>query len=151
MTERMQNNFVVRDTNHKVSWSSPDGGNSMMTMDDGSYMEAAAFKDKTPMLDFTPAELGINMSAFPGHEEMPENLSAKEAAQIESSQNPFDTPIQQDLATGGVQFGSEGTLLKKADGIREKAQAFVQDNAYSILMGGLLIFAGYWLRGKIES
>ena len=123
-------------------WECQDDG-----MGDGTFMEAGAFKGKSPMMDLSPAELGINMSAYPGMDEFPTDRSAQEAAHIESSNNPFEAPIQQDLTTGGVQFRSEGENV----GFISKAQSFIETNSYSLLIGGLLIFSGYYLRGVLKS
>ena len=68
---------------------------------------------------------GINMSAYPGMDEFPTDRSAQEAAQIESSNNPFEAPIQQDLTTGGVQFRSEGENV----GFISKTQSFIESNS----------------------
>ena len=110
-------------------------------------MFIGTLKGKSPMMDLTPAELGINMSAYPGMDKYPTDSSAQEAAQIESSDNPFEAPIQQDLTTGGVQFMGEGTNT----GFISKAQTFIESNSYSLLIGGLLIFSGYYLRGVLKS
>ena len=144
MTERMKNSFVVKDDNQNVHWNanSVHGDAGLMGMGDGTFMEEGAFKGKSPMMDLTPAELGINMSAYPGMDKYPTDSSAQEAAQIESSDNPFEAPIQQDLTTGGVQFMGEGTNT----GFISKAQTFIESNSYSLLIGGLLIFSGYNLR-----
>ena len=137
----MKDSFVVRDANQSVSWMDAQPYDDLMGMGDGTFMDEKAFKSKSPMLDYSPSELGINMDAYPGA--FPDNLSAKEAAQVESSANPFEFPVQQDLVTGGVEFSAEG--------LKGKAQGFLQDNAYTILIGGFLMFVGYWIRGKIES
>ena len=93
------------------------------------------------MSHFSPAELGINMSAYPGMEEgHSPSVSEQESALIQSSSNPFEAPLQQDLQTGGVEFRSE-------DGRIGKANDFVKENAYTILIGGLFLGAGWWLRG----
>jgi len=149
MTERMKNSFVIKDDNQNVHWNADTlhSDTSLMGMGDGTYMEAGAFKGKSPMMDLSPAELGINMSAYPGMDEFPTDRSAQEAAQIESSNNPFEAPIQQDLTTGGVQFRSEGENV----GFISKTQSFIESNSYSLLIGGLLIFSGYYLRGVLKS
>ena len=140
MTEKMKDSFVVRDDNQSVSWMDRQPHDNLMGMGDGTFMDAQAFKSKSPMLDYSPAELGINMEAYPGA--LPESLSAKEAAQVESSANPFEFVVQQDLITSGAQFSAEG--------MRGTAQGFLQKNAYVILVGGFLMFIGYWIRGRIE-
>ena len=149
----MKNSFVIKDDNQNVLWNADTlhSDTSLMGMGDGTFMEAGAFKGKSPMMDLSPAELGINMSAYPGMEgnegSYPTDRSAQEAAQIESSNNPFEAPIQQDLTTGGVQFRSEGENV----GFISKAQSFIETNSYSLLIGGLLIFSGYYLRGVLKS
>ena len=149
MTERMKNSFVTKDDNQIVHWNADTlhSDTGLMGMGDGTFMEAGAFKGKSPMMDLSPAELGINMSAYPGMDEFPTDRSAQEAAHIESSNNPFEAPIQQDLTTGGVQFRSEGENV----GFISKAQSFIETNSYSLLIGGLLIFSGYYLRGVLKS
>ncbi len=145
MTERMKNSFVIKDDNQNVHWNADTqhSDTGLMGMGDGTFMEAGAFKGKSPMMDLSPAELGINMSAYPGMDENRTDRSAQEAAQIESSNNPFEAPMQQDLTTGGVQFRSEGFI--------SKTQSFIESNSYSLLIGGLLIFSGYYLRGVLKS
>ena len=149
MTERMKNSFVIKDDNQNVHWNanSVHGDAGLMGMGDGTFMEEGAFKGKSPMMDLTPAELGINMSAYPGMDKVSTDRSAQEAAQIESSNNPFEAPMQQDLATGGVQFRGEGTT----SGFIAKSQSFIESNSYTLLIGGLLIFSGYYLRGVLKS
>lgn len=148
MTERMQNSFVIKDSNQQVHWNADNlvGDAGLMSMGDGTSMEAGAFNNTPPMTDFTPAQLGINMSAYPGMNndegQYPTDMSAQNAAQIESSNNPFETPVQQDLVTGGVQFGAEGFI--------NKTQSFIETNSYSLLIGGLLLFSGYYLRGVLK-
>jgi hypothetical protein len=141
MVERMKNSFVVRDTNHSVSWNSEANSNEMVGMGDGTSLSKSAFGGGTAMGHFTPAELGINMSAYPGMEEgRSPSVSERESAQIQSSSNPFEAPLQQDLQTGGVEFRTE-------EGRVERANDFVKENAYTILIGGLFLGAGWWLRG----
>jgi len=136
MTERMKNSFVIKDDNQNVHWNanSVNGDAGLMGMGDGTFMDEGAFKGKSPMMDLSPAELGINMSAYPGMDENTTDRSAQEAA---------EAPMQQDLTTGGVQFRSEGFI--------SKTQSFIESNSYSLLIGGLLIFSGYYLRGVLKS
>jgi len=142
MTERMTNSFVVRDTNHSVSWNSEAMSNEMVSVGDGTSLSKSAFGGGMQMSHPSPAELGINMSAYPGYEEgMAPSVSEKEAAQIQSSANPFDAPLQQDLQTGGVEFRAEGRNMND----------FVKDNAYTILMGTLFVGAGWFLRGFFKN
>jgi len=141
MVERMSNSFVVRDTNHSVSWNSESNANEMVGLEDGTSLSKSAFGGGTAMSHFSPAELGINMSAYPGMDEKSAtSVSEQESARIQSSSNPFEAPLQQDLQTSGVEFRSE-------DGRMEKANDFVKENAYKILMGGLFLGAGWWFRG----
>jgi hypothetical protein len=141
MVERMSNSFVVRDTNHSVSWNSESNANEMVGLEDGTSLSKSAFGGGTAMSHFSPAELGINMSAYPGMEEKSAtSVSEQESARIQSSSNPFEAPLQQDLQTSGVEFRSE-------DGRMEKANDFVKENSYKILMGGLFLSAGWWFRG----
>jgi hypothetical protein len=109
----------------------------MVGLEDGTALSTTAFGKGTPMSHFTPAELGINMSAYPGAEE--QSLSARQSAQIQSSQNPFEEPLQQDLQTGGVEF--------QADGKIGAANNFLKDNSYTLLLGGLFFTAGWFLKG----
>ena len=131
MVERMKNAFVTRDNNQKVSWNSESMANEMIGLEDGTTLSTTAFGKGTPMSHFTPAELGINMSAYPGAD--------TQSAQIQSSQNPFEEPLQQDIQTGGVQF--------QADGKIGTANNFLKDNSYTILLGGLFFTAGWFLKG----
>ncbi len=141
MVERMSNSFVVRDTNHSVSWNSESNANEMVGLEDGTSLSKSAFGGGTAMSHFSPAELGINMSAYPGMDEKSAtSVSEQESARIQSSSNPFEAPLQQDLQTSGVEFRSE-------DGRMEKANDFVKENSYKILMGGLFLSAGWWFRG----
>ena len=137
----MSNSFVVRDTNHSVSWNSESNANEMVGLEDGTSLSKSAFGGGTAMSHFSPAELGINMSAYPGMDEKSAtSVSEQESARIQSSSNPFEAPLQQDLQTSGVEFRSE-------DGRMEKANDFVKENSYKILMGGLFLSAGWWFRG----
>ena len=77
------------------------------------------------------------MSAYPGAE--PQSVSEREAAQIQSSENPFELPLQQDLQTGGVEFQAEGKI--------SQANTFLRNNSYMILVGGLFFTAGWFLKG----
>ena len=141
MVERMSNSFVVRDTNHSVSWNSESNANEMVGLEDGTSLSKSAFGGGTAMSHFSPAELGINMSAYPGMEEKSAtSVSEQESARIQSSSNPFEAPLQQDLQTSGVEFRGE-------DGRIEKANDFVKENSYKIRMGGLFLSAGWWFRG----
>jgi len=137
MVERMKNSFVTRDNNQSVSWNSESMANEMIGLGDGTTLSPIAFGKGTPMSEFTPAELGIDMSAYPGG--APQSVSEREAAQIESSQNPFELPLQQDLQTGGVQFQADGSI--------GKANNFLKNNSYTILIGGLFFTAGWFLKG----
>jgi hypothetical protein len=144
MVERMKDTFVVRDTNQKVSWNTEAQSNMMIGNSDGTSLSTNAFGKGTAMTDLTPAQLGINMEAYPGYEkgQFPESVSARESAEIQSSNNPFDAPLQQDLQTGGVEFRTEMESSKVS-----RVNTFVKENSYAILVGGLFFVAGWWLKG----
>ena len=145
MTERMRDAYVVRDTNGTKDMI-PSQRETPMAMGDGTFMADNAFRESVPMMSYTPEELGINMDAWPKAEKQEQtafeiamqdnsqsgdmkSMTPIEEAQVQSSNNPYLTVVQQDEQDGGVQFNSD----------------WVEDNAFGILKVIAILGLGLWV------
>lgn len=110
-----------------------------MNMGDGTFMADNAFKESVPMLSYTPEELGIDMNAAPTAVAIAATdplgykpYTPSQEAIIQDSSVPDLLTVKQDFYDGGIQFNAEG-------------RNWVQDNAYTILIGLLVFSAGAWI------
>ena len=138
MTERMRDTFVVRYPN-RTKPAVPSQNEAVMNMGDGTFMADNAFKESIPMLSYTPEELGINMDAAPTAVAIAATdplgykpYTPSQEAIIQDSSVPDLLTVQQDFYDGGIQFNAEG-------------RNWVQDNAYTLLIGLLVFSAGAWI------
>jgi len=60
----MTNSYVRRDANAEIGFLPPTTSESMM-MNDGTTMPATAFREDSPVMKYTPEELGMNPTASP--------------------------------------------------------------------------------------
>ena len=60
----MTDGYVRKDSNTKVGFLPPTSNEAMM-MGDGSLMNSNAFRDAHPTTKYTPAELGMDITASP--------------------------------------------------------------------------------------
>jgi len=145
MTERMKDAFIVRDTNGTKNMI-PSQRERPMAMGDGTFMADNAFRESVPMMSYTPEELGINMAAWPSAPAQEQtafeiamqdnsqsgdmrSMTPVQEAVVQSSANPYLAVVQQDEQDGGVQFNSD----------------WVENNAFGILKGVILIGIGVWV------
>jgi len=141
----MRDAYVVRDTNGTKDMI-PSQRETPMAMGDGTFMADNAFRESVPMMSYTPEELGINMDAWPKAEKQEQtafeiamqdnsqsgdmkSMTPIEEAQVQSSNNPYLTVVQQDEQDGGVQFNSD----------------WVEDNAFGILKVIAILGLGLWV------
>jgi len=147
----MRNNFVEQDSNGSSEWLSKiQPVDNLMRMGDGTAMESIAFSDSTPMMSYTPEELGINMDATPQATAIaatnPYPYTDRQEVEVQSSSNSSLTVVKQDLLDGGVEFSSEGGSVIGA--IFEEVKDFAKSNPlFMFAFGGLTV----WAYGKMKS
>lgn len=108
MAERMTDAFITKDSNgYREPFSI--GIQESYVMDDGSSLDSASFKGTTPVTDYTPEELGINVEYSPFYTE---TFSAEAD---ESTEVVIDEPQEPTNASlGGFNswvVGNLGTIL----------------------------------------
>lgn len=147
----MRNNFVEHDSNGSSEWLSKiQPVDNLMRMGDGTAMESLAFSDSTPMLSYTPEELGINMNATPQATAIaatnPYPYTDRQEVAVQSSNSPALTVIKQDSIDGGVEFSAEkGSVI---GAIGNEIKDFAKTNPLLMfVLGGLTV----WAYGKMKN
>ena len=78
----MTNSYIRRDANAEIGFLPPTTSESMM-MNDGTTMPATAFREDSPVMKYTPEELGMNPAASPFYD--PDSNSAAMASPVRHS------------------------------------------------------------------
>ena len=81
----MTNSYVRRDANTEIGFLPPTSSESMM-MNDGTTMPATAFREDSPVMKYTPEELGMNPRASPFYDPDTNSAAMARPAQPSGSQ-----------------------------------------------------------------
>ena len=88
----MTNTYIRRDANAEIGFLPPTTSESMM-LNDGTTMPSNAFRQDSPVMKYTPEELGMNPAASPFYDPdsnsssmaIPSNPSGSQTTGIDSN------------------------------------------------------------------
>ncbi len=134
----MTNGYVRKDSNSKMGFLPPTSTEAMM-MGDGSLMDSAAFREGHPTTKYTPAELGMDVTASPFYE--PEKTQAAKA----EPQPSESEPVAQDSQTAAnSEFGADTLGISMPDAL-QNFNSWASLNVGKIILGAGVLYLAYRL------
>jgi hypothetical protein len=137
----MTNGYVRKDSNSKMGFLPPTSTEALM-MGDGSLMDTAAFRDGHPTTKYTPAELGMDVTASPFYD--PEKT---QAAKAEPQPSEGETVAQDSQTAADSEFGAD-TLNPLGVSMPDALQNFnswASLNVGKIILGAGVLYLAYRL------
>ncbi|MHA1289374.1 MAG: hypothetical protein ACTSPB_18455 [Candidatus Thorarchaeota archaeon] len=137
----MTNGYVRKDSNSKMGFLPPTSTEALM-MGDGSLMDTAAFRDGHPTTKYTPAELGMDVTASPFYD--PETT---QAAKAQPQPSEGETVAQDSQTAADSEFGAD-TLNPLGVSMPDALQNFnswASLNVGKIILGAGVLYLAYRL------
>jgi hypothetical protein len=141
----MTDGYVRKDSNTKMGFLPPTSTEAMM-MGDGSLMDSAAFREGHPTTKYTPAELGMDVTASPFYDP---NKTQAATAQPQPSES--ETVAQDDQTAASSEFDAESplkTLGISAPDALQNFNSWASVNVGKIILGVGVLYLAYRVGAK---